>query len=77
MARELGMNPKIAWKNCESPPGTLGNCRLPQFIEHCYEKQFRRKQPYDIRSIEDKETEKRVRKESRRTEPPQISGPGT
>ena len=76
MARELGMNPKklggIA--NHRQEPWKLP---LPQFIEHCYEKQFRRRQPHDIRSIEEKEAENRVRKDSRRTDRPELSGPGT
>ena len=72
MARELGMNPKKL--------GSIANYRqepwkmpLPQFIEYCYEKQFRRKQPQDIRSIEEKEAEKRVRQNSSRGERPDVS----
>lgn len=66
MARELGMNPKKLGKiaNHRQEPWKL---RLPQFIEHCYEKQFHRKQPQDIRSIEEKNTEKRARKNTPRT----------
>lgn len=65
MARELGMNPKKL--------GGLANHRqeswkvpLPRFIELCYEKQLRRIQPLDVRSIEEKEAARRARKESRR-----------
>ena len=67
MARELGMNPKKLGKiaNHDQEPWKLP---LSQFIEHCYEKQFHRKQPQDIRSIEEKEAGKRVRKDSRRTD---------
>lgn len=64
MARELGMNPKKL--------GGLANHKqeswkmpLPQFIEHCYEKQFHRARPHDIRSIEEKERERRVRKQEK------------
>jgi len=54
MARELGMNPKKLGKsaNHRQEPSKLP---LPQFIELCYEKQFHRKQPQDIRAIEEKE----------------------
>ena len=61
MARELGMNPKKF--------GGIANHRqepwkvpLPQFIEECFQKRFGRKQPMDIRSIEEKEAEKRASK---------------
>ena len=66
MARELGMNPKKLGKisNHRQEPWKLP---LPQFIAHCYEKQFHRKQPQDIRSIEEKESEKRARKDTSRT----------
>lgn len=52
MARELGMNPEKLGKlgNHTQEPWKLP---LPQFIEQCYEKQFHRKQPLDIRSIEE------------------------
>ena len=67
MARELGMNPKrfggIA--NHWQEPWKLP---LPQFIEECFQKRFGRKQPLDIRSIEDKEAEKRARKNASQAE---------
>ena len=53
MARELGMNPRKM--------GGLDNDRqepwkvpLPEFIERCYAKQFGRKAPEDVRSIEER-----------------------
>jgi hypothetical protein len=68
MARELGMNPKKL--------GCIANHRqeswkvpLPQFIEQCYEKRFRRIQPIDARSIEEKEAERRAGKRSARPSP--------
>ena len=61
MARELGMNPKKF--------GSLANHRqepwkapLPEFIEQCYEKQFGKRMPDDIRSIEVKFGAKRGKK---------------
>jgi len=68
MARELGMNPKKlgGMANHGQQPWKVP---LPQFIEQCYEKQFRRTQPIDVRSIEEKETERRARKSSDRPEP--------
>jgi hypothetical protein len=65
MARELGMNPKKL--------GGLANHRqepwkmpLPQYIELCYEKSFGRDRPHDARSIEEKESERRARKQEKR-----------
>ena len=67
MARELGMNPKkfggIA--NHRQEPWKLP---LPQFIEECFQRRFGRKQPLDIRSIEEKEAEKRARKNASKAE---------
>jgi hypothetical protein len=53
MARELGMNPKKLGKiaNHQQEPWKLP---LPQFIENCYRKSFKRDLPLDCRSIEDK-----------------------
>lgn len=63
MARELGMNPKKlgGLANHKQEPWKLP---LPQFIEYCYENQFRRKMPQDVRSIEEKEMAKRVLKQA-------------
>ena len=67
MARDLGMNPKKF--------GAIANHRqeswklpLPQFIEECFQERFGRKQPLDIRSIEEKEAERRARKNASQTE---------
>ena len=72
MARELGMNPKNL--------GSTANHRqeswkvsLPQFIVQCYERRFRRTQPADVRSIEEKEAERRTRKSSDRPNLPASS----
>lgn len=67
MARELGMNPKkfggIA--NHRQEPWKLP---LPQFIEACFQERFDRKQPLDVRSIEEKEAERRARKKASQDE---------
>ena len=67
MARELGMNPNKlgGMANHRQEPWKLP---LPVFIEQCYEKQFHRKQPHDVRSIEEKEAEKRAHKDAGRAE---------
>jgi hypothetical protein len=64
MARELGMNPKKF--------GSLANHHqeqwklpLPQFIEQCYEKRFKKESPDDIRSIEVKIAEKAKKKQEK------------
>ena len=63
MARELGLNPKKF--------GGMANQRqerwkmpLPDYIEHLYEKHFGKTLPDDVRSIEEKVKEKRLRKEA-------------
>ena len=69
MARELGMNPKKLGKIANhgqepwKPP-------LPQFIEQCYEKQFGVERPKDVRSIEEKEADRRARKLARKANKP-------
>jgi len=65
MARELGMNPrKLGGKaNHKQQPWKLP---LPQYIEYCYEKQFGKKTPDDVRSIERRVAEKSARKSAKR-----------
>ena len=67
MARELGMNPKKlgGMANHRQEPWKLP---LPMFIEQCYEKRFHKTLPHDVRSVEEKEVEKRAHKEARRSE---------
>jgi hypothetical protein len=62
MARELGMNPKKlgGMANHKQEPWKMP---LPQFIEHSYQRQFGKKLPDDVRSIEKKVAEKRARRE--------------
>ena len=69
MARELGMNPKKLRKiaNHGQEPWKLP---LPQFIEQCYEKQFGVERPKDVRSIEEKEADRRARKLARKANKP-------
>jgi len=62
MARELGMNPRKF--------GSLANhdqekwkAPLPEFIQACYEKRFKKHTPDDVRSIEQKLKAERARKE--------------
>jgi hypothetical protein len=61
MARELGMNPKKlgGMANHKQEPWKMP---LPQFIEHRYQRQFGKKMPGDVRSIEKKVAEKSARK---------------
>lgn len=61
MARELGMNPKKFGRlaNHKQEPW---KAPLPEYIEHLYQKQFGKRRPNDVRSIEDKDAEKRKRK---------------
>ena len=65
MARELGMNPKKF--------GSLANHKqepwkapLPVFIEDCYYKRFRKKQPENVRSVEQMVKDKNQKKEEKR-----------
>ncbi len=60
MARELGMNPKKlgGMANHRQEPWKMP---LPQFIEHRYQRQFGKKMPDDVGSIEKKVAEKRAR----------------
>jgi len=65
MARELGMNPKKlgGMANHKQEPWKMP---LPQFIEHRYQRQFGKKMPDDVRSIEKKVAAKRARKEMKK-----------
>ena len=66
MARELGMNPKKF--------GSLANHKqepwkapLPEFIEDCYYKRFKRRMPEKVVSIENRVKEMNRKKEERRS----------
>lgn len=61
MARELGLNPNKLG-GLASYRQALWKAPLPQFIEACFQKRFGHTQPLDVRSIEDKEAERRARK---------------
>ncbi len=65
MARELGMNPKKlgGMANHKQEPWKM---LLPQFIEHRYQRQFGKKMPEDVRSVEKKVAEKRALKEMKK-----------
>ena len=72
MARELGMNPDKLGKlnNHKQEPW---KAPLPEFIENCYYKSFRKDRPDNVRSLEQviddhegKREKKRVRKEQKR-----------
>ncbi len=61
MARELGINPKKlgGMANHDQEPWKVP---LPQFIEQRYQRQFGKNSPDDVRSIENKAADKRLRK---------------
>ncbi|OGB98660.1 hypothetical protein A2V82_07545 [candidate division KSB1 bacterium RBG_16_48_16] len=66
MARELGMNPKKF--------GSLSNHKqepwkapLPEFIEDCYYKRFKRRMPEKVVSIENRVKEMNRKKEEKRS----------
>jgi hypothetical protein len=65
MARELGMNPKRldSLNNHDQEPWKLP---LPQFIEHCYQQQFGKSSPDDVRSIGEKIRTQREKKDAKR-----------
>lgn len=65
MARELGLNPK-KFGSLASNEQQQWKTPLPDFIENLYEKHFGKLEPDDVRSIEDKEREKRAKKEAKR-----------
>lgn len=67
MARELGLNPKKfgAIANHRQEPWKLP---LAQFIDACFQQRFDHKQPLDVRSIEEKEAERRARKKASQEE---------
>ena len=67
MAQELGMNPKKF--------GSLANHRqepwkhpLPEFIEECYYKRFKKERPDHVSSIENRVKEINRKKEEKRKE---------
>ena len=62
MARELGMNPK-KFGNLANHKQEQWKVPLPKFIEHCYERQFKKNAPEDQRSIEQKLEAERKKKE--------------
>ena len=65
MARELGMNPK-KFANLANHKQEPWKAPLPEFIEHCFEKRFNKKQPDDIRSIEIKLREKAIKDKAKK-----------
>ena len=69
MARELGMNPKKLGKIANHRE-ELWKLPLPQFIEQCYEKRFGVGRPKDVRSLEEKEADRRARKLARKADKP-------
>jgi len=62
MARELGMNPKKfgGMANHKQEPWKVP---LHEYIEHLYQKRFRKKMPDDISPLEVRGVEKRKRKD--------------
>ena len=54
MAKELGMNPRKFGK-IDNHKHEQWKAPLPEFIEHCYQKRFKREFPIKITRIEDLE----------------------
>ena len=67
MAQELGMNPKKfgSLANYKQEPWKLP---LPEFIEECYYKRFKKAQPDRVLSIENRIKEVNRKKEEKRQE---------
>ena len=65
MARELGMNPKKfgSLSNHKQEPWKVP---LPQFIEECYYKRFKKESPDNVISIENRIKEINRKKEEKR-----------
>ena len=61
MARELGLNPK-KFGGMANHKQEHWKLPIPDYIEHLYEKQFRKELPDDIRPLEVRDAEKRKRK---------------
>ena len=66
MARELGLNPKkfSGLANTKQEPWKLP---LPAFIEELYFKHFKKKQPDNVRSIEQMVNDYNKKKQERKT----------
>ena len=54
MAKELGMNPR-KFEKIDNHKQEQWKAPLPEFIEHCYQKRFKREFPIKITRIEDLE----------------------
>ena len=65
MARELGMNPK-KFESFANHKQELWKVPLPEFIENCYFKRFKKNQPDRVMSIEDRLNEISRKKEEKR-----------
>ncbi len=63
MIRELGMNPKKLGGKANHHQERW-KMPLPLYIKYLYEKRFGKGEPDDVRSIEEKVREKRLRKEA-------------
>jgi len=65
MARELGLNPKKlgGMANYEQEPW---KAPLPEYIEHLYEKRFRKQIPKNVKSLELMDAERRKKKAKRK-----------
>ena len=64
MARELGMNPRKFGK-LDNHRQELWKAPLPDFIERCYEKRFKRTRPEVVKSIEQVWKDHEIKKEER------------
>lgn len=66
MARELGLNPK-KFGGMANHNQDQWKVPLPDYIEHLYEKRFKKRAPDDIRPLEVKDREKRKIKVQNKT----------
>ena len=61
MARELGLNPR-KFGGMANRKQERWKLPLPDYIEHLYEKRFKKRLPDDIKPLEVRDAEKRKRK---------------
>lgn len=72
MARELGLNPTKLWK-IDNHKQESWKLPLPQFIEEIYFKRFKKKQPDNVRSIEETANKHKEKREEKKLKTIQIS----
>jgi len=65
MARELGMNPK-SFRGMANNKQEKWKLPLKEYIEHLYEKRFKKKSPEDTRSLENQAKDEMKKRASRK-----------